>query len=59
MEKEKIKEQILSIRASGVTNMLDIPRVALEAKKLNFKELARYLENNKMEYWDFILTGEF
>ncbi len=59
MEKEKIKEQILSIRASGVTNMFDIPRVALEAKKLNFKELARYLENNKKEYWDFILTGEF
>jgi hypothetical protein len=58
MEKNTIKEQVLAIRDSGVTNMFDIPRVALEAKNRGFGELVGYLERHKEEYWDFILTGE-
>lgn len=55
---EKIKEQILSIRASGVTNMFDLPRVQHEAYVRGFYELVLYLEEHKAEYSRFILTGE-
>jgi len=55
---EKIKEQILSIRASGVTNMFDLPRVQHEAYVRGFYELVLYLEEHKAAYSRFILTGE-
>ena len=55
---EKIKEQILSIRASGVTNMFDLPRVQHEAYVRGFYELVLYLEEHKAEYSRFILTGD-
>ena len=55
---EKIKEQILSIRASGATNMFDVPRVQREAFLRGFYELVLYLEEHKAKYSRFILTGE-
>lgn len=55
---EKIKEQILAIRDSGVTNMFDVPRVQYEANVRGFYELVIYLEEHKAEYSRFILTGE-
>jgi len=55
---EKIKEQILTIRASGVTNMFDVPRVQWEAHERGFYDLVLYLEEHKSEYSRFILTGE-
>lgn len=55
---EKIKEQILSIRASGVTNMFDLSRVQYEAYLRGFHELVLYLKDHKGEYSRFILTGE-
>ena len=55
---ETIKEQILSIRASGVTNMFDLPRVIDEASSHGFHELVIYLKDHKKEYSHFILTGE-
>jgi len=55
---EKIKEQILAIRASGVTNMFDVMRVQREAYRLGFHELVLYLDESKAEYSRFILTGE-
>jgi hypothetical protein len=55
---EKIKEQILVIRASGVTNMFDLPRVQHEAFLRGFYELVCYLEEHKAKYSRFILTGE-
>ena len=55
---KKIKEQILVIRDSGVTNMFDVKRVQHEANRLGFYELVLYLEENKDEYSHFILTGE-
>lgn len=58
MDKNTVKEQVLAIRDSGVTNMFDIARVVLEAENRGFWELVRYLEQCKKEYWDFILTGE-
>lgn len=58
MISEKIKEQILAIRDSGVTNMVDINRVQYEANERRFYELVLYLEDNKAEYSRFILTGD-
>ena len=54
---EKIKEQILVIRDSGVTNMFDINRVQHEANEKGFYELVIYLEEHKNEYFQFIMTG--
>ena len=55
---EKIKEQILAIRDSGVTNMFDVDRVQYEANERGFYELVVYLIDHKAEYAHFILTGE-
>ncbi|MBT9173152.1 MAG: hypothetical protein DDT21_01542 [Syntrophomonadaceae bacterium] len=55
---DKVKEQILSIRASGVTNMFDVNRVQREAFACGFYELVLYLEEHKAAYSRFILTGE-
>jgi hypothetical protein len=55
---EIIKEQILSIRESGVTNMFDVNRVQYEANEREFYELVVYLIEHKAEYAHFILTGE-
>lgn len=58
MISEKIKEQILAIRDSGVTNMFDINRVQYEANERRFYELVVFLIDNKAEYSRFILTGD-
>ena len=55
---KKIKEQILAIRDSGVTNMFDVNRVQYEANERGFYELVVYLMDNKAAYARFILTGE-
>lgn len=55
---EIIKEQILSIRKSGVTNMFDVNRVQYEANERGFYELVVCLIDHKAEYAHFILTGE-
>lgn len=57
MEK-KIKEQILAIRDSGATNMLDLNRVQYEANQLEFYELVIFIEDEKERYLQFIMTGE-
>ncbi len=55
---EKIKEQILSIRSTGLTNMFDVPVVQSLANEYGFYELVVFLEENKAEYVHFILYGE-
>ncbi len=55
---DKIKEQILAIRDSGVTNMLDVNRVQYEANERGFYELVVFLIDHRKEYSRFILTGE-
>ena len=59
---ETIKEQILEIRASGLTNMFDVNMVQRLAYERDFYELVNYLEENRKEYVDeiaaiFILQG--
>ncbi|MBP7278752.1 MAG: DUF5049 domain-containing protein [Sedimentibacter sp.] len=55
---DKIKEQIIVIRDSGVTNMFDIAGVEREAYSHGFYELIMYIENQKADYIRFILYGE-
>ena len=55
---QKIKEQILAIRDTGLTNMFDIGMVQHLAYERDFYELVLYLEDHRSEYAHFILTGE-
>ncbi len=55
---EKIKEQILAVRDTGLTNMFDVNAVQRIANDMSFYELAVYLGQHRREYAHFILTGE-
>jgi hypothetical protein len=56
---EQIKDQILKVRDSKLTNMLNTGAVQWIASHMGFSELAAYLENDDTgEYVHFILTGE-
>lgn len=55
---QTIKDQILEIRDTGLTNMFDIPMVQRLAFDRGFYELVNYLEENRKGYVHFILTGE-
>lgn len=54
----KVREQILVIRNTGLTNMFDVNTVQRIAYKMNFFELVVFLEEHKDQYVRFILTGE-
>lgn len=55
---EKIRSQIMAIRNSGETNMLDTRTVQYIADRMGFYELVIYLEEHKKEYVHFIFTGD-
>lgn len=55
---EKIKQQILAIRDSGETNMLDSNMVQFIANREGFYELVVYIEENRQSYFQFIMTGK-
>ncbi len=55
---ETVKEQILAVRDSGETNMLDTNMVQVIANRMGFYELVIYLEEHKKEYVNFIFTGK-
>ena len=55
---EKIKEQIIAIRDTGLTNMFDTNMVQRLAYERNFYELVVFIEENRKEYVHFILYGE-
>lgn len=59
MNREKIREQVLSIRNSGKTNMFDTVMVQQLAYEQNFFELVNYIEEDKAGYSHLIITGEF
>lgn len=54
---ETIKEQILEIRDTGLTNMFDATKVQMIALQMGFAELAGYIEYHYRDYQMFILTG--
>ena len=55
---EKIKEQIITIRDTGLTNMFYTNAVQRLAYERNFYELVVFIEENRKEYVHFILYGE-
>ena len=55
---EKIREQILAVRDTGLTNMFDVNTVQRIANDRGFFELVVYLEEHRREYAHFIFTGE-
>ena len=47
---ERVKEQILEIRATGETNMFDLPVVQRMAYERDYFELVIFLEEHPKEY---------
>ena len=55
---DKIKEQILKIRDTGLTNMFDTTAVQRLAFEREFYELVMFIEEHKKEYVRFIIYGD-
>lgn len=55
---DKIKEQILVIRNTGITNMFDVISVQRIAFEMEFYELVDFLETNRKAYVNFIIYGK-
>lgn len=55
---DKIREQIMAIRDSGATNMMDATRVQRLAFEQDLHELVIFIEENRGEYIRFILYGD-
>ena len=55
---DTVKEQILTVRSTGLTNMFDVPAVQRIAYERDLYDLVLFLEEHKQEYAHFILTGE-
>lgn len=55
---EKIKEQILKIRDTGLTNMFDLRAVQQIAFDMDYFELVVFIDEHRKEYVHFIMTGE-
>lgn len=55
---DKVKEQILAIRDTGLTNMFDVNTVQRLAFERGFYELVCFIEDDRKAYAKFILTGE-
>ena len=55
---DTVREQILAIRDTVLTNMFDVPTVQRLAYDRGYYELVCYLGEHRSEYAHFILTGE-
>lgn len=55
---DKIKEQILVIRNTGITNMFDVITVQRIAFEMDFYELIDFIEMDSKAYVNFILFGK-
>ena len=58
MMNQKIKEQILAVRNTGLTNMFDVRAVQRIAYEMDFYELVDFLEENQKAYVHFIMHGD-
>lgn len=54
---DQIKEQILAIRDTGLTNMFDTNTVQRLAYERDYYDLVVFIEEHPKEYISFILTG--
>ena len=55
---EKVKEQVLTIRDTGLTYMFDLPYVQRLAFDRNYYDLVLFIEEHRDEYVRFILHGD-
>ena len=55
---ETVREQILAIRDTGLTNMFDINMVQRLAYERDFYDLVMFIEEHKKEYVHFIMYGD-
>ena len=55
---ETIRNQILAVRDTGLTNMFDVHMVQRLAYERNYFELVIFLEEHRKEYVQFILYGD-
>ena len=55
---DKVRDQILAVRATGRTNMFDTNAVQVIADEMHFYDLVVFIEEHKNKYAHFILTGE-
>ena len=55
---KKVKEQILKIRDTGLTNMFDVNAVQRIAFELDFYELVDFIETDIKAYVNFIMYGD-
>ncbi len=55
---ETIRNQILAIRDTGLTNMFDTNMVQRLAYEWNYHELVMFIEEHRKEYVHFILYGD-
>ena len=53
-----LKEQIIDIRDSGLTNMFDANAVQVLANERGHHELVLFIEERKGDYCKFIMTGD-
>ena len=54
---DKVFQQLMDIRDSGLTNMFDTNMVQRLAYDRDYFELVTYIEDHKKEYAHFIMTG--
>lgn len=55
---DKVRDQILAVRATARTNMFDTNAVQVIANEMHFYDLVVFIEEHKDKYAHFILTGE-
>jgi hypothetical protein len=55
---DTIVEQILAVRATAMTNMFDTHAVQRFAYEMDLYELVCFIEEDRLAYSRFILTGE-
>lgn len=55
---DTIREQILTIRGTGLTNMLNVYKVQEIAYQKGFYELVNYIADHRRDYVQFIFTGK-
>ena len=55
---KKVKEQILKIRDTGLTNMFAVTTVQRIAFELEFYELVDFIETDRKAYVNFIMHGD-
>ena len=56
---DQLREEILSVRDSGVCNMFDAAAVQRAANEMEYYDLVVFIEEHKSSYVHFILHGKF